>query len=169
MGNKKRVIELLEQFDWMFGVKNFDRRLIWVEKEEGDKMAEIFFVEDYQQIDISLYPLFLTKSLNEQRKALLHEFCHIITLPSKQALHDLINGKFVTEERSREINETATSKIENLLDKLLQGQLTYAQEAYKKYSMMKKEVYKSKTAKMKHEKTESKKMKLKEKRKGMKS
>lgn len=161
--DKEKILALLEQFDWMFGVQNFHRNLVYKENDETSngslKTAEIFFYEDYQELEIDLFPEFFKSSFQDQRKILLHEFCHVITIPSKKIAFDLLDGRLVTPDKIKDVNEEATSKIENLLDQLLRGNLTYAREAYKNYLMPKKKPVKKSKPMMKEK--EMKKMKKK--------
>lgn len=129
----KKIIELLEKFDWMFQTTYHDKKISIMKEDEDGKMAEIVYVQEYQQIEVRVYPLFFKHSKGEQRKALLHEMCHVINAPSKRISSELLEGKLITPEQIRMANEEATSKIENLLDRLLTGGLGYAKQAYKKY------------------------------------
>ena len=131
--NEKRIQEFLEKMDWLFCTNNHDRIIIWKEKDKDDVAAQITYNEEYQSIDIDIYPCFFTQNLETQRKTLLHELIHSITLPSKIALQDFLDGKFITPQEIRKINETETSKIENIMDGLLRGRLKYAVKAYKEY------------------------------------
>lgn len=150
---KRRVDELIHQFSWFFQVNQFDKILIYCEKDEDNRAAEITLDEPYQRITIRIYPVFFTETLSEQRKALLHEFCHIITLPEKTALHALLDGKLVTPDRIKDLNETATSRIENLLDRLLQNKSKYVATAYAEY--LKKKKHESKRKNRRHTKQKS--------------
>jgi hypothetical protein len=129
----KKVREFLDDIDWLFSISNFDREIKIKEQDDGDIIAEFHYEEDYQRLTLTLYPRFFKDPPTEQRKTLLHELCHSLTLPSKQALHDLLNGKLIVGDQIQKINETETSKIENILDRLLQGKLQHAQKAYSNY------------------------------------
>lgn len=133
--NKTRIQNFLNAIDWLFQVNNFEKEIIFKEKDDPDReiAAQILFREDYQDITVYIYPCFLKEPKDKQRKILLHELCHSITIPTKTALYDFIDGKFVTPERIRELNEQETSKIENILDGLLRGRLRYAKAAYENY------------------------------------
>lgn len=72
--------------------------------------------------------------MEEQRKMILHELCHTITLPSKILFYDFIDGnRTATKDQSLFLNERETSQIENIIDGLLQGKFKYATKAYAKY------------------------------------
>ena len=128
-----RVMKFLENIDWLFSLNNFDRIIKLPSDDHEDVVAKVCYDDKYQRITVSLYPRFFEQKHHEQRKALLHELCHSITLPSKQALYDMIEGDLITKKQAHEINERATSQIENILDGLLRGKLYYARNAYKNY------------------------------------
>lgn len=130
---RRKIVDLLTDFDWMFGTSVMDRKLVYMEDDEDGKVAEVTIHEEYQQITIRVYPCFFNHSLKEQRKALLHEFCHVISAPSRLAMFDMKDGKLITEDQIKFINEKETSRIECILDLLLQGKLTFARKAYQKY------------------------------------
>lgn len=136
--NVKHIEEFLGKIDWLFGLHNYDKRIIL--KKEDEKSADnegigarVSFREDYQDILVELFPLFFKESKEVQRKALLHELCHSFTLPSKHQLYNFLDGKFTTAQQIDFINERETSRIENLIEVLLTGQADYAKDAYKNY------------------------------------
>lgn len=129
----KKITNFLEQIEWLFCLNNFDKNIIIKKEDQDNKTAEIYYDNNYQHIEVCFYPCFFTYQTKEQRKIILHELCHSITLPSKKASYDLLSGKLITEKQINEINEKATSKIENILDALLQNKLIYAKNAYKNY------------------------------------
>ena len=137
--NKKRVGDLLLGMDWMFNTNQMDRSVIYVKdnpepNEFGDSVcAEIFYDEKYQRVEIKIFPNFFEKSLENQRKMLLHELCHTLTLPAKLESRKLLDGRLITADTIHDTNERFTSKIENILDDLLKGNLHYAKKAYKNY------------------------------------
>lgn len=130
---EKALQELLDSFDWFFGVKRLERGIVYKKEDEGMKSAEIKYEEDYQRITLYFYPCFWEGSLKERRKTILHEYCHIITIPSKVGMRELLDGKLITYDRIQEINERETSQIENIIDCLLQGHADYFPKAYKQY------------------------------------
>lgn len=136
--NKKKVLKLLEQLDWMFGVQNFDRSIRFEEEDElgyGERKIAccIEIREMYQEMTITLFPHFFEHDMDDQRKILLHDFCHLITNKMKLIAYDLLDGKLHTPAEIHEAKEKATSQIENLLHKLLCGGMRYAKEAYREY------------------------------------
>lgn len=130
---KKKITDFFEAIDLLFQINNFSKTIICKEQDDEKKCAEIFLDIPYQTIEISIYPVFFRRTQKEQRKDLLHELCHCITLPTKIALHDLLSGKLIPSHILQNINEEATSKIENILDGLLQGRFKYATKAYSDY------------------------------------
>ena len=131
--DKTRIIKFLESIEWLFQINGYEKKVVLMDSDKGDTAAEVNLDIPYQRIEILIYPSFLKQNLYDQRKALLHELCHVLTLPSKEAAHELLEGKLITADRIKKINEEATSKIENILDGLLQGRLTYAKKAYKQF------------------------------------
>lgn len=133
---QKRVTNLLEQLEFLFAVNNFERSLTFMkeEKEEGERLiADVSIDRLYQRILIRIYPSFWNEHIKFQRKALLHEFCHVIIQPIQSVALDLFNGKFRTMKELRDATEESTSKVENLLDAQLKGNNRYARIAYAKY------------------------------------
>ena len=133
MKQTKRIIKFLEEIDWLFNLNNFDRKITLKKEDDENKCGEIIYDEIYQTNTINLYPCFFKQKLEEQRKILLHELIHSITLPSKIAMTELLNGYLITPQRINSINEIETSKIENIIDGLLQNRLSYSKKAYKNY------------------------------------
>lgn len=128
-----KITNFLESMDWMFSTQYYEKNIILKKRKSGRAVLRIVYIVEYQQITIEIYPGFWELSLKEQRKALLHEMCHTITIPSKMAACDLLDGVFVPKERIVDINEEATSRIENILDRLLSNGLDYAKQAYADY------------------------------------
>ncbi len=134
---EQRVKQFLDEIDCMFQTNCFEHNIIFYKHDEqdngNDKIAEIYYDSKYQQIEIRIWPIFKKKPLRMQRKVLLHELCHIITIPSKVAMRKSIDGFLVHKEEIETINETETSKIENIIDLLMTGCLRYAKRAYTNY------------------------------------
>ena len=89
--------------DWHFNVS--------YPKDETGPYATIIVNENYFEGDIEIYPSFWSLKIQEQEKDIVHELCHVITHPSKGAAIDLLNGKLVTEQQIKLINEQLTEKI----------------------------------------------------------
>ena len=130
---KRKIIQFLNEIDWLFGTNGFERDIVYKEHDEGERCAEINYDEPYQSIVLSIYPCFFEEKPEDQRKILLHELCHTITMPSKVAMRSLLDGQLITRYAILNINERETSRIENILDGLLQGRLLYAKKTYKNY------------------------------------
>lgn len=129
----KKVTRFLDEIQWLFQINNFDRNLIIKKEEAGNLACEVTYEEDYQRITIRIFPCFFINSLQDQRKMILHELCHTITIPSKKIANDLLDGKLKTKDEIADINERATSQIENILDALLKGRSKYATQTYRNY------------------------------------
>ncbi len=130
---KKRVDDLLEQFDWFFGVQNYDRAIIYKEEADGEACCAIERSEDYHRLTLKIYPIFWEEKIEDQRQYLLHEFCHCITGPLIDLLDEQRNGKLVSQEQTRHANERATSSMEHMVDALLRGKKTFMKKAYSDY------------------------------------
>jgi hypothetical protein len=133
MNKTKRIVEFLGGIEWLFNVNGFEREIVLKEEDENYIGAEITFDEKYQRITITIYPQFFKETLQGQRKILLHELCHCLTMPQKLLACSLTEGDLVTLKQIKDENERATSRIENILDGLLRGRLKYAKEAYAGY------------------------------------
>ena len=107
----------------MFGIKYYDRGIVYKKEDKDGIAAEISYDEPYQRVTIYIYPSFFKETILDQKKALLHEFCHLITLPSKVLTYKIIDGGHVSFDEAKNENERATSKIENLIDALLNNRL----------------------------------------------
>lgn len=129
----KRILAFLDDIDWMFQLNNWDKSVILKERDEDGKAAEILTDESYQHVTVSVYPCFFEHKLEEQRKFLLHELIHTILAKQKLQAYHLLDGRLVTKDALNEANERATSQLENILDRLLTGRLSYAKKAYEKY------------------------------------
>jgi hypothetical protein len=130
---KKQISKFLSDFDYLFGTQNFEKHIKYADKDDEEAYADITFDEKYNRIYLCIYPKFFEQTKEEQRKTLLHELCHTITIPSQQASMDLVNGKLVTEDRIRWINERETSQIENIIDMFLTGKCDFFKKSYKEY------------------------------------
>lgn len=135
--NKKQTIKRVENFlsdiDGLFSVQNFEKTIVIKENNSDNLLCEISYEEDYQRITVYIYPIFFNEKPKNQRKSLLHELCHTITVPSKVLSYRLLDGKAVSFEEFKNENERATSKIENIIDGLLSGKKEYAKIAYSNY------------------------------------
>lgn len=132
--SRKRITKFLNNIDWMFEINNHEKDVVFEKEDlEPNRYAEIEFEEKYHRMTVYIYPEFFKQDLQNQRKTLLHELCHTLTLPSKLIACELVDGKMHTKDHISHANEVLTSKLEHILDALLQGRLKYAREAYKDY------------------------------------
>ncbi|MFA6295517.1 MAG: hypothetical protein WC666_03805 [Candidatus Paceibacterota bacterium] len=151
MANKKeqeRIEKLLNNLGFMFNVHNFEKEIIHEQVDNGS-LADISYEENYQRLTLRVYPCFFKQTIDEQRKTILHELCHTITLPLRTSFHEFLDGKATTKEQIKFLNERETSILENLFDLLLKGELNYAKEAYKEYVNSKNTIKKEKRNKRK--------------------
>lgn len=130
---EKRIQSFLKDFEYAFGLQNYDRTISFPKENYKDNAARVEIQEDYQRIQIYIYPSFFDVDQTMQREYLLHEFCHYLTDPICTVAWNLSNGKFVTDEIRRMENEKSTSRTTNLIDKLLTDKMQFAKKAYKQY------------------------------------
>lgn len=126
----------VQQFQELFGVQMYDRTIglsAVAKKNNIDCVAEIEIFEDYQRINIIIYPLFFSNTRENQRQYLLHEFCHYLTNDVFEAGDSLRHGQFVSPKQMGAANEKSTSKIANIIEALLLGKCGYARDAYARY------------------------------------
>lgn len=128
-----RIQKFLKDMQWMFGLQNYDRSIVFEKVDHERFAAKVEIQEDYQRIQIYIYPSFFVKNLKTQREYLLHEFCHYLTDAIHTVAWKLSCGKFETDENRKDANEKSTSMIANILDKLLTDNMTFAKKAYKEY------------------------------------
>lgn len=129
----KRIQKFLKDFQWMFGLQNYDRTLTFAKEDKDNLAASVVIEEDYQRIKISIFPCFFENSLEHQREYLLHEFCHYLTDPVAEIACDLANGRVQTDYSRRFANEKSTSRTANIIRSLLIDNMTFAKKAYKEY------------------------------------
>jgi len=130
---RKRLAVLMEQLDWLFGVSSYERHLLFKKKDKDGAMAEITIDASYERIVMNIYPMFWEESREEQRAALLHEYCHHVAYPLQLAASLLYKGELVTPNDQEAAVEKTTSRICHLLDAQLRGRNKFARIAYKKY------------------------------------
>ncbi len=132
---KKRVMSLILELAMVFDVNIAYKKISWMDEDaENCRSAEITYREDYNDIHLKVYPFFFEGDLEEQRRALLHEFCHVISLPNKSLASKLLNdGIYVTYNQFAEECERVTSKIEHIVDLLLTGKMQPIVKVYNGY------------------------------------
>ena len=131
--NLKPIHKLLNSFDELFQLKNYDRVLCVAKYDDGETTADIAFSENYMQMTIRLYPKFFLQDKETQRKDILHEICHTITNPMHEIVLSMLDGKLMTKSISRETLEKATCQIENIVDLLLRNRRADVKKAYADY------------------------------------
>ena len=135
--DKKRIINLMNDLSYPFGIQNFDKEILWRSDDEEIEwkrtMASIIVDEKYQRCTVNIFPCFFLQTGHEQRKTLLHELIHTITLPLAEKADMLLQGKLVTQESIDFESERSTSRIENIFDGLLTGKYKFLKKAYKDY------------------------------------
>lgn len=131
--DKVRIQAFLKDMDWMFGLQNYDRSFTFEKENKENWAARIDVQEDYQRIQIFIYPSFFDVSLQKQREYLLHEFCHYLTDSIAVVAWKLSCGELVPDKLRKESVEKSTSMICNILDKLLTGKMTFVKKSYEDY------------------------------------
>ncbi len=155
MKKTKRIKDFLNEIDWLFNLNNFDKVITLAKEDEIEKTysnteikvtCKICYDDIYQRIEIVVYPYFFRHDLPEQRRILLHELCHSLTLPSRTLSEDLLDGQLVTHKQIIDTNEKMTSKFECILDGLLRDRFKYTRDAYAEYIEKPKKKKKKKNA-----------------------
>lgn len=131
--DKARVVTLLSDFEFLFGLQGYDRNLTFRDTEKDLCVADICVEEDYSRVYINIYPRFWDNSLKDQRMYLLHEFVHSWVQPINLIAANLQEGKLETSEHRRFALERSVSVITNAMDGLLRLRYKYARKAYQKY------------------------------------
>lgn len=126
----------MDAFDWMFGLKNFERSLVYMEANNPESMdcsADITITEDYQRVQIRIYPNFWDATPFHRRMYLLHEMCHTLIQPIQREAKELRLGNLRTQEQVTFATEKVTSAVTILFDELIRGGRRWMRTAYKKY------------------------------------
>ncbi len=132
------ITAFLKEFQYLFGVQTYDRAVILESKDSKNFAASIFVEEDYQRITIKIFPCFFENELADQRRYLLHEFCHYFTTDLADTARNLLNGDLVTKEQIRVANEKGVSRATNIIESILLGKERHAQSVYSGYLKTKK-------------------------------
>lgn len=133
----RRLEALCEDLSWFFDMRNKEELHRFHDDpapDSHDCAADVTLDERYQRLTINFYPRFWELSLEQQRKALLHEYTHTIIAPVQEIAQSLREGHLVTDVQLTEAVERVTSSIENRLDGLLQGRYRFLREGYANYS-----------------------------------
>lgn len=125
---------MFNQLTWMFDLQNFDKTIRFAKEDYEDCAAHIDMGNEYRRITVVVYPcFFVDNSPDSQREMLLHELCHSVLNDLANRARNLLNGKAETVESVRFSNEQATSRISQILHRLLKGEMLYAKNAYKEF------------------------------------
>ena len=97
----------------------------YAEDDENRKglLAEAHPAHKYFEIEIGIYPLFFTRTEQQQREALVHEMCHVYTEPYKDMWERMARGELVTKGEEAIINERLTTMIERAVTNAYQERL----------------------------------------------
>lgn len=130
---KKKIDEFLESLEFFTSTQNYDKGIVYKKEDDSGKLAEISVEKNYQRVTLSIYPAFFRESPDEQRNTLIHEGVHILLAPIQYKGTDMLNGNLVTKDSFIFSLEESTSKVTEVLVRLLDGKLKYMAKAYKDY------------------------------------
>lgn len=118
----------------LFDVYNHDIALEYEKEDKEDFAACIRYDSDYRRIHIKIYPCFFTHDSTSQASFLLHEFCHLFTIPFSDAIKDLHSGEaHHTWSDMKKLNERQTTAIEQVVSYFITGNAPKTLEAYKDF------------------------------------
>lgn len=138
----KRTNDLILEFRYLFGIQNYEPHIYihhHPHPENEHVAAAIEQDDEYQRLNLYLYPSFFSSPLDKQRAYLLHEFCHTLTSRLLFATDELKAGRFITPQDIKRASEEATSKMTTIIENIFLGFEKDAQKAYKKYIDIKKQ------------------------------
>ena len=150
---KRKLVALMEQLDWFYGVSNQERHLHYAKEqdpESPDCTADISVDEPYQRIHITIYPSFWKASEDTQREYITHEYTHYLVQPLQRIAKNLQKGRLHTEKDISDAVEKVTSSVAIMVDALLSGHRRYMLRAYKNYLTKPKAKKKKKSKKVIH-------------------
>jgi len=137
---KRRITEFLKDMEWAFDFQNFLRTINFKDNDdpppEDKTSGPAAYVEidwEYQRITINIFPCFFDSSIELQRTYLLHEFCHTFSDKLYGKAINLLRGKLETSAHLTQANEECTSRITELVGRLLEGKMRYARDGYANY------------------------------------
>lgn len=128
----KKIQNFLNEIGFMFEINNWKANLILSHNKEG-KYAEITVHRKYREIDLRLFDEFFGLGRREKADVLIHELCHVYTIPQKLIAASLLEGSLHTNEQIAEVNEEETSVFARIISRLLMGELMYARNAYRDF------------------------------------
>lgn len=130
MANKKQrdeVRSLVAEFVEIMFLKDWDMTISYPKKDkESDNEevpAEITVTENYQSAEIEIYPCHFRRPTAKRRLDIAHELSHCLTQASADIYDQMHEGKLVTPDTARAVNERMTNKIATIVVRLL-DQLT---------------------------------------------
>lgn len=117
----------IQKLSVLFGLGLYEIQISFKETGHGDGDAYADIVDDYEYktISIKIYSKIYKESNEFIKKVILHELCHTITFKQFTIANELLNGVLHTRQEVRIESEESTSKIENILDKLLKSRDAY--------------------------------------------
>lgn len=133
---KKKLMALMVDLDWFFGVTNLDRTLTYMHKndpESPDCACDVTIDRPYQRMSINIYPTFWENTENRQRDYIVHEYCHYLVQPLQEIARHLSEGRLHTKEDISQSVEQVTSSVANIITDMLSGRRKYAVIQYAKY------------------------------------
>mgnify|MGYP006972433322 CR=1 FL=1 len=128
----KDLIHLIEQLDWFFEIRYYDRTIRYEKTDKEGINAEVSVQSDYKRVRLNIYPAFFTQPKKEQRKIILHEYVHTVLWPLQMQAYNAVNGKFINNETMMDAVESVTCAVTERLSSLLEGNSKFMVEAYKK-------------------------------------
>lgn len=138
----KHTRDLVKKLTRLFALENYDRSFQYPKEDYEGTAASVHIEEDYQRVCIKLYPVFFKDSAENQKKYLLHEFCHTITHELVNMCDKMINGTFISRDQIKTGCERTTSKATIIIENLLLGYEPAASSAYRTFGTKKKAVKK---------------------------
>lgn len=131
---KRAIGVFAEDMRWMFDHGNSDLTITYADKDDGTgTTAEVTYTSKYRRMSLVIYPNFFTDTPALQREYLLHEFCHTFSHDLKDKSHELVDGRLHTKTSLDETNEECTSRISEIMHRLMTGKYKRARGAYKRY------------------------------------
>lgn len=121
----KNIESFINKLSVLFGVSGYVIKVLIKDDTQDSPYADIISDDEYQTLYINVYKTLLNESDDEIKKTLLHELCHTVTYNQMAISFDLLNGKLHTKQETKIESEKATSKIENLIDRLFKNPNIY--------------------------------------------
>lgn len=133
---RRRLVRLMEQLDWFYGISNQERHLHYAKEQDPESpncTADVVVDEAYQRITITIYPSFWEATLEHQREYITHEYTHYLIQPIQRIARNLQKGRLHTAQDVEDAVEKTTSSVAIMVDALLSGHRRYMLKAYKDY------------------------------------